>query len=189
MPNLFMHGMERCPFCSKLTAHDRVCSGCGVGGHRRTSDAPPRKLVRCAGWACPLRQQCQRYLEPGTGPTTTVWMEPAYDRLLGRCTAQRKGEPAPVERPVVYVVAEPNLEWPQAWHREEVQRNTPGMVRVIGRFRLTAGVRYYAIHQFIDNRWERIVLNRTDSTGRVPVGQDLNAREAFTYFMTKLYHT
>ena len=189
MANLFMHGMERCPFCGRVTAHDRVCSSCGVGGHGRVSDAPPRKLVRCPGWGCPLRQQCQRYLEPGSGPSTTLWLEPPYDRILGRCTSQRKGEPAPVKRPVVYVVKEPTLDFPQAWRMEEVMRNAPAMVRIIGRFRLTAGGRYFTIHQFIDHRWERIVQHKNESGRRLAVGRDANAREAFTYFMTKLYHT
>jgi hypothetical protein len=183
------YGMERCPFCGRVTAHDRVCSSCGVGGHGRVSDAPPRKLVRCPGWGCPLRQQCQRYLEPGSGPSTTLWLEPPYDRILGRCTSQRKGEPAPVERPVVYVVKEPTLDYPQAWRMEEVMRNAPAMVRIIGRFRLTAGGRYFTIHQFIDHRWERIVQHKNESRRGLPVGREANAREAFTYFMTKLYHT
>lgn len=190
MAHLSTHGMEPCPFCRALTAHDRVCRRCGVGGHRRTP-APPvaKRLVRCPGWGCALAVNCQRYLAPGEGPQSTLWMEPGYDRLLQQCSAHMPG--APLATPVVPLdpPAAPTLDWPQGWAYEYLPlENVWVRLRIVGRHQLTAGVTWWRIDAYAAGHWTPVAERRRGRyCPHAQQGAAYQAAEAFQHYMNNLH--
>ncbi len=131
-------------------------------GHRHPNPADLSKH-RCPGWGCPLQAKCQRYLQPGTGPQATPWLEPAYEHHARSCEHHQPGKPKPhvanFEKWALAGKGAIALDFPKAWSELTTDRGNAYYQRVIGDYRLTARAYNHQLELYVGGTWRTIHIN------------------------------